>query len=129
MKLYSYFDKDRLLEIAKAADNKQIVKDVNYASFLQFHGTKLYCEWIDDGAFIIGQSQKKAFRIIGLCTRMECRGKGLAKFLLKRAENFAAGAGKNLIRTVSKSGADFYVRHGYDIKGETHGDYILEKEI
>lgn len=129
MKLYKYFDKDRLLEIAKAADNKQIVKDVNYASFLAFHGTQLYCEWIDEGAFIIGQFQKKSFRIIGICTKKECRGKGFAKYLLKRAEDAAKEKGFMTIKTVSLSGVDFYAKRGYDVKGIKHGDYILEKEL
>ena len=129
MKLYSYFDKGKLLEIAKASGNKQIVKDVNYASFLVFHGTELYCEWIDEGAFIIGQYQKYAFRIIGLCTKLECRGKGLAVFLLKRAESAAKENGKKRIKTISLSGVDFYAKHGYDVKGIKHGDYILEKEL
>lgn len=129
MKLYSHYDKEKLLDIAKNSGNKQIVKDVNYASFLVFHGTKLYCEWIDEGAFIIGQYQKSAFRIIGLCTKLECRGKGLAKFLLKRAENAAKENGKSIIKTVSLSGVDFYAKHGFDVKGMKHGDYILEKEL
>ena len=129
MKLYSKFEKDKLLEIAKASGNKQIVKDVNYASFLAFHGTDLYCEWIDEGAFLIGQQQKSSFRIIGLCTKLECRGKGFARFLLRRAEEAARSNGKTLIKTISLSGVDFYVKHGYDVKGIKHGDYILEKEL
>lgn len=129
MKLYSYFDKEKLLDIAKASGNKQIVKDVNYASFLVFHKTALYCEWIDEGAFIIGQYQKSAFRIIGLCTKIECRGKGYAKYLLKRAEIAARNNGKKLIKTISLSGVDFYAKQGYDVKGIKHGDYILEKDL
>lgn len=129
MKLYSYFDKEKLLKIAKGSGNKQIVKDVNYASFLVYHGGKLYCEWIDEGAFIIGQHQRSAFRIIGLCTKLECRGKGLAKYLLRRAEDAARENEKKLIKTISLSGVDFYVKQGYDVKGIKHGDYILEKEL
>lgn len=129
MKLYSYFDKEKLLDIAKASGNKQIIKDVNYASFLAFHGTELYCEWIDEGAFIVGQYQRSAFRIIGLCTKLQCRGKGYAKYLLKRAEVAARNQGKNLIKTVSLSGVDFYAKQGYDVKGIKHGDYILEKDL
>lgn len=129
MKIYSTFNKERLTEIAKNADNKQIVKDVNYAAFLVFHGAKnLYCEWFD-GAFIIGQYQKDCFRVIGLCTRTDMRGKGYAKFLLNRAEIAAKAKGLNLIRTISLSGVDFYVKQGYDVKGIKHGDYILEKLI
>lgn len=129
MKLYRTFHKERLTEIAKNADNKQIVKDVNYAAFLAYHGAKnLYCEWFDS-AFIIGQYQKDCFRIIGLCTTVEVRGKGYAKFLLKRAEEAAKRGGLNLIRTVSLSGADFYVKHGFDVTGIKHGDYILEKKL
>ena len=93
MILHNEFNKDSLLEIAKNAGNKQIVKDVHYAAFLSYHKAKnLYCEWFD-GAFIIGQYQKKHFRIIGLCTRLDCRGKGYAKWLLRRAEKAAKDRG------------------------------------
>ena len=65
MRLYQTFDKERLTEIARLADNRQIIKDVNYAAFLVFHGARnIYCEWFES-AFIIGQYQKKCFRIIG----------------------------------------------------------------
>ena len=129
MILYTKFDKERLLDIARNADNKQIVKDVNYAAFLLFHGAKnLYCEWFSS-AFIIGLWQRNCFRVIGLCTRSDARGKGYATFLLGRAENAAKERGISLIRTVSLSGDDFYVKHGYDVVGKKHGDYVLEKKI
>lgn len=128
MKLYRTFHKERLTEIAKNADNKQIVKDVNYAAFLAYHGATLYCEWFDF-AFIIGQYQRDCFRIIGLCTTVNARGNGYAKFLLKRAEEAATHVGLHLIRTLSLSGADFYVKHGFDVVGIKHGDYILEKKL
>lgn len=52
MRLYQTFDKERLTEIARLADNRQIIKDVNYAAFLVFHGARnIYCEWFDS-AFI-----------------------------------------------------------------------------
>lgn len=129
MKLYSYFDKQKLTEIAKKSGNKQILKDINYVRTLLFNKSELYCEWIDEGAFIIGVFNKSAFRIVGLCTKIECRGKGLAKFLLRRAEMAAKEKGRDIIRTITLTGVDFYVKHGFDVKGMKHGDYILEKEI
>lgn len=129
MRLYKTFDKERLTEIARLADNRQIIKDVNYAAFLVFHGARnIYCEWFES-AFIIGQYQKKCFRIIGLCTTKEARGRGYAKLLLARAEKAALAGGLQLIRTISLSGADFYAKHGFDVIGIKHGDYILEKKL
>lgn len=79
MKLYRHFDKDKLMEIAKQANNKQIVKDVSYAAFKQYHDGNVLCEWIENTAFIIFLIQKENVRVIGLCTTIQNRGGGMQK--------------------------------------------------
>ena len=85
MKVYSGFNADVLKRIAIAADNSQLKRDVGYASFLHHHNPQsIYCERIDDIAFIICQKQKQQMRIIGMGTAAQYKGKGLASILLKR---------------------------------------------
>lgn len=129
-KLYKGFDQRVCLEIAKNADNRQVVKDVSYAGFLHAHNpNSIYCERIDEKAFLLGQVQKGAFRIIGIGTHVDWRRKGLASLLLKRCEEYARENQLKKVKTRSLSGASFYAKRGYDIIGMRGGDYLLEKQL
>lgn len=129
MKIWRGYNENELLRIAKAADNKQVLADVRYASFVRYHNPQsIYCERTDN-AFILGQFQKGAFRIIGMATTVECRGKGIGTLLLSRAIACARERGLKIIHTHSKSGAEFYVKRGFDIVGKRGEDYLLKKEI
>lgn len=129
MKVSCDWNPEALKEIAKACDNRQLVRDVGYASFCCYHNpASIYVEYTED-AFIIGQFQKSAFRIIGMGTKVSARGRGLASLLLQRAESEAKRRGAAKIKTRTKSGAEFYARRGYDITGERGGDYLMEKAL
>jgi hypothetical protein len=130
MKVYHGFDANACLDIAKAADNKQIVKDVNYAKFIHFHNpNSIYCEMLDDKSFIIGQVQKNSFRIIGMGTRCSNKRQGLASILLERLIKYCKQQDMTYIHTRSKSGADFYCKRGFDVFGMKGGDYLLKLEL
>lgn len=130
LKIYSGFDYDALKDIAKNANNKQIVRDVSYGQMLNhFNPSSMYCERVNDMAFIIGQVQKERFRIIGMGTKEAHKRKGLAGYLLKRCIQFSKERGLKKIATRSKSGADFYCKRGFDVVGMKGGDYLLELSI
>lgn len=129
LKIYSGFDYDALKDIAKNANNKQIVLDVSYGQMLNFNPSSMYCERVNDMAFIIGQVQKERFRIIGMGTKEAHKRKGLAGYLLKRCIQFSKERGLKKIATRSKSGADFYCKRGFDVVGMKGGDYLLELSI
>lgn len=127
MVIYKEFDKESCLAIARAAGNTQIVKDVAYACFLSFHNKEsIYCERIDDKAFLVGQTQKKCFRIIGMGTKNEYKRQGLATCLLNRLIHYCRVHNISRIHTRSKSGADYYAKRGFDVVGMRDGDYLLE---
>lgn len=115
--------------IAKKANNKQVVADVGYAAFVFFHNPeKEYAERTEN-AFIVGCWNKDHLRIIGMATAEADKGKGYATMFVKRAIQAAKKRGLTKIKTRSLSGADFYVKRGFDIIGIKGGDYLLEYTI
>lgn len=130
LKLYKGFDYAALKDIAKNANNQQIIRDVEYGKLLNHVSpANMYCERINDMAFIIGQVQKERFRIIGMGTKEAHKRKGLAGYLLNRCIQFSKERGLKKIATRSKSGADFYCKRGFDVVGMRGGDYLLELSI
>ena len=114
MKLYSTFDEAELKRIARKCDNKQLLKDVSFASRLyHIKPDYIYCERTEV-CFIIGYFKKEAFRIICTGVIPEERRKGWGRLLVSRAEAAAKGKVKRM-ETRSLSGADFYTALGYDI--------------
>ena len=88
------FDEKKYYTIAKASGSKQASDDVKYArlAFYKRPGAE-YAERIDDDSYILCYRGLNVFRIIGLATREDMKGKGLAGMLLKRALNFARMGG------------------------------------
>ena len=130
MKLYSGWNEQACKDIAREADNEQVVRDVQYGRFIHHHHpATLYCERIDDKAFLLGQVQKDKFRIIGMGTKTAYKRQGFGSLLLQRCEEFAKNKGLDKITTRSLSGADFYARRGFDVVGVGGGIYLLEKYL
>jgi len=130
MKLYRDYDYQKLLEIGRTSENKQVVKDVSFTRVVYHHNKKsLYCERIEDFCFIIGQVQKNQFRIIGMYTKKEFQGRGFASFLFNRCVEFCKKKGIKKITTRSLSGAEFYCKKGFDVVGMKGNDYLLTMEI
>lgn len=129
MILHTDFDKNELKKIARATGVPQTVADVNYAAYLHYHSPdKIYCEWVS-GAFILGARNKGFFRIIGMATAKEKQRLGLASILLHRAICFSKVEGYHSIKTLTKSGLEFYLRKGFDIVGYKGDEFYLELKI
>ena len=123
------FNEKALKQVAREADNQQLVKDVAYMRIPAYHSPESVYVERSEKAFILGQYQKDAFRIIGLATTLDARGQGWAKLLLARAEKAAQERGLHVITTRSASGADFYVKRGFYVTGRRGGDFLLKKDI
>lgn len=92
-RVFGDFNEAELKRIAKLSDNKQVMADVGYASFIHYHQPdKLYVQRTDN-AFFIGMENKRAFRIIGMATIKEARGTGIGTKLLGRAIAYAKSKG------------------------------------
>lgn len=127
--VYRVFDKEPLLEIARATGVRQTVADVNYASFLNYHAPrKVYVEYVN-GAFILASKNKKDFRIIGMATAKEYQGQGKASFLLKRAVDYAKRKGYSRITTLTYSGIEFYLHKGFDVYDYKGNELYLELKL
>lgn len=127
--IFEGWNEAKLKEIARDCDNKQIVKDVGYFQFLNYHKSKgLFCEYTQD-SFCIGKLNKDHFRIIGMGTRTSCRRKGLAIMHLRRVFQTALNYGVDVIKTRTLSGVDFYLKRGFEIYDMKDNDYLMQFKI
>lgn len=128
-RVFGDFNEAELKRIAKLSDNKQVVADVGYASFIHYHQPdKLYIQRTEN-AFFIGMENKKAFRIIGMATAKEARGTGIGTRLLNRAIAYAKSKGYGRVETRSLSGVQFYMNRGFEITGMKGKDFLLSRSI
>lgn len=131
MQIVDGFDEKALKEIAKAADNSQLVRDVHYMRVVQYHlARKLKAERLGNVAFFIGYHNSDHFRLVGIGVRKEVQGKGYGRFMLQRAIEFARAQGYRKIRTRTLSGVDFYQKWGgARIIGMVGDDFLMEMDI
>lgn len=129
--IYKGFDEDIYREIALASGNEQTVADVKYERFMQVHSPgKIYAERIDNSAFLIGYLKKDSFRIVGMATRKEMRGRGYGTQLLFRCIRYCQKKNIARIETRTLSGKTFYSeKAGAKVTGIRDGDYLMEIEV
>ena len=131
IKIYRGFDERTYEEIAKASENKQVLADVKYERFIQVHSPKkIYAERIDHDAFLIGYVKKDSFRIVGMATRKEMRGKGYGTLLLFRCIKYCKRNSIARIETRTLSGYSFYrEKAGARVVGKKEGDYLMVIDV
>ena len=132
--IYKGFDEKTYQKIAISSGGGQISSDVRYMRMICFRavGTKkkIYAERIDNIAAIMGYMTSDALRIVGVCVSKEYKGRGLARFLVKRALQYARDNGAKKVVTRTKDGVDFYQRvAGARITGMTGEDFIMEMDV
>lgn len=131
MKIHKGFEEKIYEEIAQASGNKQTLADIKYERFMQVHSPqKIYAERIEDYAFLIGYMKKDSFRIVGMATRKEMRGKGYGTILLFRCIKFCIRRNITKIETRTLSGRTFYRdKAGAKVVGMKDGDYLMEIQL
>lgn len=55
--------------------------------------------------------------------------KGYASYLLTLLIRYARVNNKEIIRTRTKSGAEFYAKHGFDVVGKKGDDFLMEYKL
>lgn len=122
---------DLAREIAAASGSAQFRADVS--AFGRYHaiGHPVKGYYLEGVSCVVGYFlADNSFRILGIGTREEEKGKGYASILLRFVEKDTERRGGRKVRTLTKVASEFYARRGYECVGiNKRGEYIMEKEL
>lgn len=129
MKFFTDYNERELLKVAKETGVAQVRKDVSFARFLNHHDPdKLVC-LRNEVCFILCSRHKDYLKIIGMAVIPIAQGKGYGRKLLSFAYQYAKGGGMQYLRTRTKSGAEYYAKHGFDVVGKKGDDFLMEYKL
>ena len=92
MNLVCGYDYKELVKIAKATENAQLKRDVQYCRIIAFNGY-IYCERIDNICFFAGADRKDLFKLICIGVAKQYQGRGYGRFMLQRVISHAKEKG------------------------------------
>lgn len=124
------WNEEAVKELARDCNSAQLLSDVSFFRRLHYIGARTWILWGDAG-FICGYFHKSrpSFRIVGIGTTLNYRGRGYGLMLLREAERQARGAGCEWIETRTTDGLRFYLKNGYELTGLRGGGWILKKTL
>lgn len=125
------YDEALAKAIAKDSGSAQFRADVSCFCRFAHIGSRVMGFYYDEASVLVGYFLKgNNYRILGVGTREQEKGKGYGSILLKAAENEVLARGGNKVTTLTKVASEWYARRGYDCAGINHrGEYIMEKAI